>query len=225
MSIKPTIVFDLDGTLADTMLDLVPVLNRTIAIQGLKPVTAEQVGHVSGKGIKPMIKLAYTLNKKSISAQMVDELFDIYLKDYTNNIAVNTRFFEGVENCLKIFTDDNWILAVCTNKPVKLADKLLRELGAHQMFSAVPGFDSFDYCKPDARHLIKTIELAGGSASNAIMVGDSQNDILTAQNASIPVVAVDFGYSEHPVATYNPDQIISNFDQLYETAVEMMENI
>ncbi len=222
MTFKPTVIFDLDGTLADTMLDLVPVLNRTIATRNLKPVTAKQVGHVSGKGIIPMIELAYKLNNQPVNTDEMGELFRLYMDDYAANLAVDTKLYDGVENCLSSFVDNGWILAVCTNKPVNLADDLLHQLGAYQIFSSVTGGDSFEYRKPDARHLLKTIELASGDHSNAIMVGDSHNDVLTAQNASIPVVAVDFGYSEHPVATYNPDRIISSFDQLFEVAVELI---
>lgn len=222
MQSNPTIVFDLDGTLADTILDLIPSLNRTIAREGLLPVNAQQVGHVSGKGIKPMISLAYDLNNQTIAENLIDELFDIYMKDYEENIAVDTVLFDGAEECLKRFETNGWNLAVCTNKPVALADKLLRELDCAHYFSSVTGGDSFTYRKPDAAHLNKTIELAGGSVGNALMVGDSQNDILTAQNANIPVIAVDFGYSEHPVETYEPNHVISAFDDLFDIAQSLI---
>ena len=222
MAVQPTIIFDLDGTLADTIRDLVPSLNRTIATCGLPPVRAQEVGHVSGKGIKPMIQLAFDRNKRSLAPVLLDELFDYYMDDYAKNIAVNTVLFPGAHESIEVFSSKGWLLGVCTNKPIELADDLLRQLGVDENFASVTGGDSFDFRKPDPRHLIHTIEMAGGKPSMALMVGDSQNDILTAQNAGIPSVAVDFGYSEHPVASYGPHRVISSFDILYETAAELI---
>ena len=219
---NPTIVFDLDGTLADTMRDLVPALNNTIASQGLIPVTNQQVGHVSGKGIKPMIALAYELNDKTIASSLMDQLFETYMADYSENIAVHTVLYDGVEQCLSQFAANGWNLAVCTNKPVALAEKLLARLGVDHFFASITGGDSFEYRKPDAAHLTKTIELAGGNPKNAVMVGDSQNDFLTAQNANIPVIAMNFGYSEHPVETYHPDRVVSHFNTIFDIAQKLI---
>ena len=221
MSNKPTIVFDLDGTLADTSLDLIPAINNAIALEGLEPVTTQQIGHASALGAKAMINLAYTLNGKTIEDQTMEKLFSFFLKDYGQNIAVHTVLYDGVVDSLHRFTSNGWILAVCTNKPIGLATKLLKLLGIYDEFSSVTGGDSFEFKKPDPEHLFRTIELAGGRRDKAVMVGDTVIDILTAQNAKIPVVAVDFGYCEHPVETYSPDKVISHYDELYEIATRL----
>lgn len=223
MDTQPSIIFDLDGTLADTIHDLVPSINRVIERQNLKPVTIQQIGPTSGKGIRPMIELAYTINDKPLLPQLLSELIDEFMEDYWHNICVDTVMYEGTEAVLKQFRANNWLLGVCTNKPIDMAEKLLHELGIKPIFSSITGANSFEFRKPDPRHLLKTIELAGGTAERAIMIGDSQTDILTAQNAKIPVVAVDFGYTEQPVATFNPDIVISHYSQLYATVATFIK--
>ncbi|HEX8200553.1 MAG TPA: HAD family hydrolase, partial [Isosphaeraceae bacterium] len=108
-----------------------------------------------------------------------------------------------------------FILAVCTNKFEEQSVKLLRELGVGHRFAANCGRDTFPFFKPDPRHLTLTIERAGGNPAQAVMVGDSGTDIVTAQNAGIPVVAVPFGYTDVPVRDLNPDLVIDHFDQLF----------
>lgn len=215
MDTQPTIVFDLDGTLADTIHDLVPCINRVIQHQNLDPVSIQQIGPISGKGIKPMIELAFTINDKPLPPDLLSKLTDEFMEDYWHNICVDTVMYEGTEAVLKQFHTNNWLLGVCTNKPIDMAEKLLHKLGIKPLFSSITGANSFEFRKPDPRHLLKTIELAGGNPACAIMVGDTQTDILTAQNAKIPVVAVDFGYTEQPVATFNPDIVISHYSQLF----------
>ena len=215
MDTRPTIIFDLDGTLADTIHDLVPCINRVVQPQNLAPVSIQQIGPGSGKGVKSMIELAYAINNKPLPPQLLTELISEFMVDYWHNICVDTVMYEGTETVLKQFGANNWLLGVCTNKPIDMAEKLLQDLGIKSLFSSITGADSFEFRKPDPRHLLKTIELAGGTPERAIMIGDSQTDILTAQNANIPVVAVDFGYSEEPVATFNPDIVISHYSQLF----------
>ena len=209
-----TIVLDLDGTLADTNRDLIPVLNRTTATVGLPPVSMEDTGHVVGYGVLAMIRKAFALHDEPLTQEMTDHLFAIYLDDYEDNLAVNTILFDGVVTALDHLLSEGWRLAVCTNKLERLARKLLEELGVADRFSAIAGGDTFAARKPDPIHLTETIAMAGGDRSAAIMVGDSGTDITTAQAADIPVIAVDFGYSDRPVAHYRPDRVISSYHDL-----------
>ena len=223
MQNKPTIVFDLDGTLADTLPDLARSINFATATRGLNPVDALQIRELAASGLKPMIRQAYRIHDMPIDEQLVDELFDIAVAEYSNNIAMKTKLYPGVEKSLEQFIENGWLLAVCTNKPLALATKLLEELGHLNKFASICGADSFPFKKPDARHLTQTIENAGGSKSNAIMVGDASIDILTARNAGIPVVAVDFGYADVPVADFNSDVVISHYDALFEIARKLVQ--
>lgn len=221
-STRPIAVFDLDGTLADSILDLVPALNRTIAKYDLRAISMDEIGHVAGNGAKPMIELAYKLNNRAVSTSELEELFEIFIEDYWDSLSTNTKMYPGVKTCLQRFVDEDWIVAVCSNKPVEFAKKLLTELELIEVFSIITGGDSYSYRKPDPRHLLDTIANAGGSSAKAIMVGDTKTDILAAQNAKIPVIAVDFGYCDQHVSHYDPDRIISHYDELFETATTLI---
>lgn len=219
MTFQSTIVFDLDGTLADTIHDLVSALNRTLGKRGLPPFAPSEVAHLTGKGgLRAMIAHAFALNNTPCEPRDLKQLFDDTVKDYDQNIAVKTELFPGVRSSLETFQNNGWLLAVCTNKPIKQARKLLAELNIEDVFSAVTGGDSFEFKKPDPSHLIRTIESAGGNTERAVMVGDTQTDIFAAQNADIPVVAVAFGYSDVDVQTLAPNRVISSFDALYAEA-------
>ena len=221
---KQTLILDLDGTLARTHLDLISVLNRTIQHAGLSPLEVNQVGFLVGKGVKAMIGRAFELQRQSLSDQDLSALTDRYLEDYRENICVDTELYPNVEASLDRFLDAGWTLAVCTNKLEGLATDLLVRLGIHDRFSAVTGADTFEFRKPDKRHLLETVSLAGGHWEGAVMVGDSVTDISAARNAQIPVVGVTFGYSDRPISELNPDRVISDFDQLFDAAKELDEN-
>lgn len=210
----PILVFDLDGTLADTILDLIPVLNRVTATQGLEAIPIADVGHVVGHGARAMIERAYAYHNRALDKAVHDKLFNDFLTDYEENIAANTVIFEGAMDVLDALEAQGWKFAVCTNKPEKLAVKLLQELGVAHRFAAVTGGDTYPYRKPDPRHLTGTIEKAGGNRDRAVMIGDSRTDIDTAKAAGIPVVAVDFGYTDVPVRLLGPDMVISHFSEL-----------
>lgn len=217
-----TFVFDMDGTLADTNADLVPVLNRTIAPLGLEPLSAQCVGHTTGKGAKAMIQRAFDHNKVRLEEQVLEDLFKTFIADYEANLTTNTRLYDGAHSVIEKLRDQGQILAVCTNKMEHMAVKFLQELKLDHHFSAILGGNSLEWRKPDARHLFRTIEKAGGRRDKAIMIGDSVTDIDAAKNANIPVIAVDFGYSERPVHEYEPDVVISHYDELLAAAAKII---
>lgn len=217
-----TFVFDMDGTLADTKADLLPALNRAIIPHGLEPMSANAIGHTAGKGARAMIQRAFEYQDTKLDEQLHDELFKVFLADYEENVATNTRLFDGAQTVINELEAQGQILAICSNKMEHLAVKFLQELALDQHFSAVLGGNSLDYRKPDPRHLIETIKRAGGRHEKAIMIGDSVTDIDAAKNANIPVIAVDFGYSERPVHEYEPDAVISHYDQLLMSAAKII---
>lgn len=196
------------------MLDLIPVLNRTTATQGLEAIPIADVGHVVGHGARAMIERAFAYHNRPLTSEVHDRLFEMFLADYEQNIAANTVLFDGALEILERYGEDGWKLAVCTNKPEKLAVKLLEELGVAGRFASITGGDTYPWRKPDPRHLTGTIAKAGGNPARAVMVGDSRTDIDTARAAGIPVVAVDFGYTDTPVRDLRPDRVISHFSEL-----------
>jgi phosphoglycolate phosphatase len=150
------------------------------------------------------------------------ELVDAFLLHYTDNIPGLSQPYPGVIDALDRFEAAGYVAAVCTNKHEKLSHALIGGLGLSHRFEAICGADTFTFRKPDPRHLRETIVRAGGDPRRAIMIGDSQTDIDTAKAAGIPVVAVDFGYTERHVREFEPSHIISHYDEL---TVELAERL
>jgi phosphoglycolate phosphatase len=212
--IAPTIVYDLDGTLADTAEDLIAALNWLLRREGRAPMPVESAGSLVGAGVRPLIKRGFAASGKALDPQAIEALFADYLTYYNAHIADRTRLYPGVETALAAFARAGWRQAVCTNKIESSAKLLMERLGVAQRFAFICGQDTFGVSKPDPTPLIKTIAASGGARERAIMVGDSGADIKTARAAGLPVIAVDYGYTDVPVAELGPDRVISHFDEL-----------
>jgi phosphoglycolate phosphatase len=212
--IAPTIVYDLDGTLADTAEDLVATLNWLLLREGLAPMPVESAGSLVGAGARALIKRGFAASGKVLDPQAMEALFADYLSYYSAHIMERSRLYPGVDKALGAFERLGFRQAVCTNKTESLAKLLIAKLGIAERFAFVCGQDTFGIGKPDAKPLLETIAASGGASERAIMVGDSGIDILTARAADVPVIAVDFGYADVPVAELGPDRVISHFDEL-----------
>jgi len=221
----PIAVFDLDGTLADTAGDLVGTLNVILEQEGLSPLPVAEARDMIGAGARALIERGFEAAGKELVPAHLDELYRQFMVHYGENICVRTELFPGVASALDRLEAAGFILAVCTNKVEEHSVKLLDELGIGHRFAANCGRDTFPYFKPDPRHLIMTIARAGGDPSRAVMVGDSRTDIVTAQNAGIPVVAVPFGYTDVPVKDLKPDIVIDHFDELFAAVETLMRAV
>ena len=217
----PLLVFDLDGTLADTAGDLVATLNHILAREGLAPLALETARNMVGMGARSLINQGFLASGRTLDPDRLEALFSDYLAWYEAHIAVHTRLFPGVTAALDRFESAGWRFAVCTNKAQGPSLKLLDALGVAGRFAAICGQDTFAWSKPDARALLSTIDRAGGAPNASIMVGDSRTDIATAKNARVPVVAVDFGYTDTPVSQLDPDRVISHFDALWDAVGQL----
>jgi len=213
---RPLLVFDLDGTLVETAPDLVATLNTILARAGFQPMPYEMARGLVGAGARTMIERGLAYSGAEFPAAEIDEMFDAFLAHYEAHIADASTLFPGVTAALDRFEAEGWHFAVCTNKIEHASILLLRTLGVAHRFQAICGKNTFPVSKPDGRALLMTLERAGGTVQRTIMVGDSKTDIDTARNAKIPVVAVDFGYTEQPIETFAPDRVISHFDQLWD---------
>lgn len=218
----PLIVFDLDGTLVDTLPDLIEVLATTLDELGLPPVTAEEGRKLVGAGIKPLIVRALATRGRSLPEAELDRRFDAYVRAYAARISRRSRPFPGLEGALDRLAGAGFRFAVCTNKLTELSVQLLTELGLVGRFAAIAGGDSFPARKPDALHLLNTIAAAGGDPRRTLMVGDSKIDIATARNATVPVVAVSFGYTDVAPAELGADRLISHFDELPDAVAALL---
>ena len=210
----PTIVFDLDGTLVDTAPDLIDTLNFILGRHDLAPIPFEESRAMIGAGVRPLLLRGLASKGIRLPPEQVDKLFAEFLDIYAAHIADRSRAFPGLERALDALSAEGCRLAVCTNKLEWLSVKLLKELGLASRFAAICGQDTFAMRKPDPDMLRLTIARAGGDTGHAVMVGDSETDVATARAATIPVIAVDFGYTERPAAELGADRLISHFDAL-----------
>jgi len=210
----PTIVFDLDGTLIDTAPDLIDTLNVVFAREGLPPVPYETARNLIGGGAKTMIARGIEADGKAVTPAKLDQLFADFIAYYADHVADRSRPFPGLVEALDTLAGNGYRFAVCTNKLERLSVSLLERLALAGRFEAICGQDTFGVQKPDPEMLRRTVAAAGGSLQGSVMIGDSATDIRTARAAGIPVIAVDFGYSERPVSDFAPDSIISHFAQL-----------
>jgi phosphoglycolate phosphatase len=210
----PTIVFDLDGTLIDTAPDLVDTLNVVFAREGWPPVPYATARNQIGGGAKMMIQRGIAAEGIAVAPEKLEQMFTDFIAYYTEHIADRSRPFPGLIDALDDLAARGSRLAVCTNKLERLSVRLLQKLNLAQRFAFVCGQDTFGMQKPDPEVLRRTVAAAGGNVAHAIMIGDSITDIRTARAAGIPVIAVDFGYSDCPVSDLGPDRTISHFAQL-----------
>ena len=218
-SLPPVVVFDLDGTLVDTAPDLVATLNVVLAAEGLPPLPLHTARDLIGAGARALIERGFAASGQAAAPERLDALFQTFMVHYEANLRVHSRLYEGVEPCLDRLGAAGFRLAVCTNKFEHQSVALLRAFGIAERFAAICGRDTFRHFKPDPRHLLATIEQAGGDPRRAVMVGDSRTDVTTAKAAGIPVIAVPFGYSDVPIVDLDPDRIVTHFDAL-DDAVE-----
>ena len=211
----PLLVFDLDGTLADTAGDLMATLNVILAREGLAAVELAQARAMVGGGARLLIQRGLTANGITASESRLDEMLVDFLAYYEAHIADETALFPGVAAALDRFEAAGFTFAVCTNKVEYPSVLLLTALGIAGRFRAICGKDTFRVSKPDGEALLQTIARAGGDRGRAVMIGDSKIDIDTARNAGVPVVAFNFGYTSEPVDTFKPDRVIGHYDELW----------
>ena len=209
-----TVVFDLDGTLVDTAPDLIETLNVVFTRDGLPPLAYGAARDMIGGGARRMIESALKLQGRVLADGAVDRMFADFITRYAAHIADRSQPFPGLHAALDRLAKRGCRLAVCTNKLEGLSRLLLEALGLSPRFAAICGQDTFGMQKPDPEILRRTIQAAGGALQRAVMVGDSGTDIATARAAGVPIVAVDFGYSEAPIRDLHPDRLISHFSEL-----------
>ena len=209
-----TVVFDLDGTLVDTAPDLVDTLNVILARENLPPVPYAQARNMIGGGARRMIELGLHAEGRSCDANELDRLFRNFIAHYSAHIADRSQPFPGLEAALDELSALGCRFAGCTNKLENLSRLLLDALNLSRRFVAICGQDTFGIQKPNPEILRRTVALAGGDLARAVVIGDSANDIDTARGAGVPVVAVDFGYTEVPIFELKPDRIIGHFNDL-----------
>ncbi len=219
--IQPIVVFDLDGTLVDTAPDLIDTLNVILARHDFPPMAYDAARAMIGAGVKRLLQRALAANGRDLPPEEIDRLYREYLPLYAGRIAELSRPFPGLARALDELGGSHRF-AVCTNKLEWLSVRLLDQLGLTGRFAAICGQDTFGVQKPDPRILLETIARAGGDRSHAVLVGDSMTDVATARAAGIPVIVVEFGYTETPAAELGADRLIARFEELRAAVFELV---
>ena len=216
MTQKLTILFDLDGTLVDTAPDLLTAHNYVMKKFGYNTKNIDEIKDIVGKGAAVMLgrsiwgsarKELSSISNQKIKDKMIKEFLDFYGK----NIVVKSKLVKGVYEFLKWAKSNNISMAVCTNKQEHLAVSLLKEIKIYDFFEYVSGRNTFDYCKPDPKHLTSTIEIMNGDIKKSLMIGDSENDADAAKAAGIPMILLEDGYTEKKIEEIHYDYLIKDF--------------
>ena len=216
MKQKFTVLFDLDGTLVDTAPDLMRAHNHVMQKFGYPTKSTEEIRNLVGKGAGAMIgrsiwgqakKEFGKVNDENTKKEMVKEFVDFYGK----NIINESTLINGVKEFLKWCKDNNISMAVCTNKQEHLSNDLLKKIGIYNFFEYVAGHNTFNYCKPDPRHLTSVIEILDGDIKKSLMIGDSETDANAAKEAGMPVILLEDGYTEKNTSEIYHNHLIKDF--------------
>ena len=217
MTQKFTVLFDLDGTLIDTAPDLMNAHNHVMQKFGYETKSTNEIRNLVGKGAASMIgkslwnqarKELKKIDDERIKSKMVDEFIDYYGK----NIAVESKLIPGVLDFLKWCKNNNISMAVCTNKTEHLAVDLLKKIKIYDYFEYVAGHNTFDYCKPDPRHLTNVIEIIQGELNKSLMIGDSETDSESAKAAGLPFILLEDGYTDKSINEIYHNHLIKDFN-------------
>lgn len=208
------VLFDLDGTLADTAPDLIAAANDLMRESGWPAFDPAPLRATAGRGGRALIRHGLRAAGVDASDAAVDALFPRYLEVYGGRLTRESQVFPGVETALERLRAEGRPLGVCTNKPFGLAEKFLRETGLDGFFDVVLGADSLPVRKPDPAHVWETAARLGVDRRDAVLIGDTVTDRDAARNAGVPVVLVSFGYATESLETLAPDAVIHDFAEL-----------
>ena len=213
---KEVIIFDLDGTLINSIPDLTIAINKTLLHYKLPPLTIEQVTPFIGNGAKTLVHRALekSTNQK-VSTGFLNEALDFFIPFYQNNVCEETYLYSGVFDTLKYLDDKGYKLVICTNKPFPFIEPILDKLAIKSFFKKWIGESSLPEKKPQGAPLLYLADQMNSSVEKCIMIGDSKNDILAAQNANMESVGLTYGYNYNEnIEDYNPTIVLESFSNL-----------
>ena len=215
------VIFDLDGTLVDTAPDLMRATNHVLEGLGRRAISMDEVRDFVGHGARALLTRGLTATGGLPENYDVEPDYQRFVEFYSGNIADGSEPFPGVVRLLERLRSEGFGLGVCTNKLEGLSVQLLDALDLSRHFGSVVGPDTLGVAKPDPRPFREAVARLGLVAPRAIMIGDSETDVLTARNAGVPVIGVPFGYTPRPVSEFGPDRMISHFDEAYEAIQDL----
>ena len=208
-----TVVFDLDGTLADTSADLLAAANACFRGLGHGDMLDAGDTLTAFHGGRAMLRLGFSRLTGYAEAD-VDAQYPVLLAAYEGAIDTHTSLYPGAVDAITALRDAGYALAICTNKPAGLAETLTRRLGIRGLFGALVGADTLPVRKPDPAPLYEAIARVGGIPARSVLIGDTQTDRDTGRAAGVPVVLVSFGPEGAGVARLQPDALLDHYDRL-----------
>jgi phosphoglycolate phosphatase len=218
-----TVIFDLDGTLADTSADLIAAANACFRGLGygdvLDPVAD---AHTAFRGGRAMLTLGFSRVKPGFGEAEVMEQYPILLDVYAEHIDTHTRLYDGAAEAVEALRRDGYAVGVCTNKPEDLADRLLTRLGVRDLFGSMIGAKTVGVSKPDPKPYIAAVEEAGGVLAQSFLVGDTETDRATAKAAGVPSVLVTFGPDGDGVKRLEPEALLTHYNELSRLTKELI---
>jgi phosphoglycolate phosphatase len=218
-----TIVFDLDGTLIDSALDVGLAVNRVLRDEGLPAMDEATARSLMGEGGKVMVTRAFAKAGRQLDETTLNALTRRFIGYYRDNPVAHTLPYPGVPETLQRLQRDGARMAVCTNKFEGPARQILAALNLMRFLDDVAGADTFAVRKPDPGHVTQLVARMGANLQRAVMVGDSMHDVHAGHGAKIPVVAVSWGYTVQEPATFGAEMLIERFADLPEALVELAE--
>jgi phosphoglycolate phosphatase len=224
MTMKPTILFDLDGTLVDTAPDLLATMNTLLAREGRTALAPDVLRKLVGRGAKNLITDAFKATGAPLDPARLEGLYRDFLDDYGSHIAAASRPFPGVVEALGALKADGLSMGVLTNKPHPSAVQLVGELGLDGFFGTVVGGSKYPWLKPDQRLTEQVLAELGARSGEgpAVMVGDSVTDVETARGAGMAVILMSYGYTPEPAATLGADLVLDAFCEVPAAAKRLL---
>lgn len=218
-----TVIFDLDGTLADTSADLIAAANACFRGLGygdvLDPVAD---AHTAFRGGRAMLTLGFSRVKPGVGDAEVMEQYPVLLDVYAEHIDTHTRLYDGAAEAVEALRRDGYAVGVCTNKPEDLADRLLTRLGVRDLFGSMIGAKTVGVSKPDPKPYVAAVEEAGGVLAQSFLVGDTETDRATAKAAGVPSVLVTFGPDGDGVKRLEPEALLTHYNELSRLTKELI---
>ena len=211
---RSAILFDLDGTLVDTAADLAWSLNQALTGFGRRQVEVQEVRGMIGGGIANLVALGLQATGGSVVSAELERLTEECKTLYDEHVADRSKPFPGVIESLPDLAAKGWSMGVCTNKPEETSRRLLAALGIGKWLPVIVGGDTLEVRKPDPAMALAVMDRLSTGLANSVLVGDSETDVILARNVGVPVILVDYGYTQEPVETLGGDAVISSFAEL-----------
>ena len=205
------LIFDLDGTLIDSKLDLVHSVNATRTHMGLAPLEVDRISSYVGSGAPVLIRRVLGTEASDAAVQ---EALEYFLEYYREHKLDHTKLYPGVRESLDRLCAADKSLAVLTNKPVAVSRAIIQELGLAKHFFQVYGGNSFDFKKPNPIGVETLIAESGISRTRTLMIGDSGIDVETARNARVKVCGVTYGFAPETLRDPAPDLLVDRLEEL-----------